>query len=776
MTMLDERAQDLGLSEAAEQPQIAPDPAETPPTEPEDDAAGPVLRPLLVAALVSSAAGFMTGGIFGEWIARGIGVAGALLGVGWGYLAVRSKRPTVIQATLLPVAFGVGLLTMLATSNGGSQIFSLMGDAVSSGRLLRPPVPFDPGWRPILIMMMALLGFVTATLSAGMRRPQLAILVAVPILGLTAISQPAEGEFIGGVGGFLPILLALGLMFGGDGRVSELGTAFELKRALRSAPLLAGGLALIVLLAQTDFLFPKPAYNPAEKPQKPKSIPLGEVRDRVLFEIEGDITGPWKTGVLDFYDGEAWRLPPFDEERLEEIPSSGIVDDTRVGDTTVKFTIRDLGTSSVMPGVIAPTKVTFSKDVDALYDPRTNALRMRTGRVPADLSFTMEMPKYPEGDKLRTARPPRRISEDLTYMPKAPAAVQQLLSAAPENPWERLEYVRSALNKVVIAVGAGEPSKDVPPSKVADLLVGSHEGSPFEIVAAEAMLARWAGIPARIGYGFDGVNDEDGTLTVRPKNGANWLEVNFEGYGWLPLVGTPPKAKSSLDTDENTKFDPTIEPSDDVAVELYVPIELESLRLLYQRIRSVIASVAPFALALGALYLAAPAIRRWLRRRRRRAWAHARGLRHEIAVEYAELRDAATDLNVGHPSETPLEYTLRVVDDAQHAELAWLVTRALYGDLAFELTDDDVQRATDMSASLRRRMSRAQPFQSRVLAVLSRASLKTPYTTEVPNVRAIRLRRPRRPAAARGRRRPMTRRQRLASRARGIRLRGRGRS
>ena len=772
MTLIDERPGEV--DEVREEPAAADLPV-LPASEPGADDTGPLLRPLAVAALVSSAAGFMTGGIFGEWIARGIGVGGALLGVAWSYLAVRSRRPLVVQLSLLPVAFAVGLITMLATSNGGSQIFGLMGDAISSGRLLRPPVPFDPGWRPILIMMMALLGFVTGTLSAAVQRPQLAILVAVPILGLTAISQPAEGEFIGGIGGFLPILLALGLMFGGDGRVAELGSAFEMKRALRSAPLLAGGLALVVVLAQTDFLFPKPAYNPAEKPQKPKSIPLGKVRDRVLFEIEGDITGPWKTGVLDFYDGKAWRLPPFDEDRFENVPSDGVVDPSRLGDTTVQFTIRDLGTSSVMPGVVAPTKVTFDGGVDALYDPRTNAMRMRTGRVPADLSYTMEMSKYPEGDHLKTARPPRRMSDDLTYMPDPPAVVEDLLAAAPTRPWERLEFVRAKLNAVVVAVGAGEPSKDVPPSKVADLLVGSHEGSPFEIVAAEAMLARWAGIPARIGYGFDGVNDEDGTLTVRPKNGSNWLEVNFDGYGWIPLIGTPPKAKSSLDTDENTKFDPTIVPSDDVAVELYVPIELESLRLLYQRIRSLIATLAPYLLALGAAYLSAPAARRWLRRRHRREWARQRGLRHEIAVEYAELRDAATDLNVGHPSETPLEYTLRVVDDAQHAELAWLVTRSLYGDLAFSLTDEDVERAAEMSASLRRRMSRAQPFQSRALAVLSRASLRTPYTTEVPNVRRlVRIRR-RRPTQQRGRRVPSTRRARFVKDV-GRRVRERRRS
>jgi len=143
------------------------------------------------------------------------------------------------------------------------------------------------------------------------------------------------------------------------------------------------------------------------------------------------------------------------------------------------------------------------KRKDVVYDARTGALRMRTGRVPVDLTYTMSAPKYPTDAQLKDASPARNVSKDLTYIPKAPPVVQQLLDAAPQTPWARLDYVRSKLNAVVIAVGAGEPSKDVPPSKVVDLLNGTHEGSPFEIVAAEAMLARWAGFPSRIGYGFD---------------------------------------------------------------------------------------------------------------------------------------------------------------------------------------------------------------------------------------------------------------------------------
>jgi hypothetical protein len=64
----------------------------------------------------------------------------------------------------------------------------------------------------------------------------------------------------------------------------------------------------------------------------------------------------------------------------------------------------------------------------------------------------------------------------------------------------------------------------------------------------------------------------------------------------------------------------------------------------------------------------------------------------------------------------------------------------MYGDLAGAVGDVDVRAADDMSASLRRRMWRAQPLQTRIAAFLSRTSLRRPYTLEVPNISPPRLR------------------------------------
>jgi len=167
---------------------------------------------------------------------------------------------------------------------------------------------------------------------------------------------------------------------------------------------------------------------------------------------------------------------------------------------------------------------------------------------------------------------------------------------------------------------------------------------------------------------------------------------------------------------------------------VYVPVKIETLTQLYERIRQQLFLLLPYALLLLLAYLVTPAAMKQWRRQKRRRWAESLGPRAQVAVEYAELRDLAHDLNVGDPLDTPLEYLKRTVDDDQHAELAWLVSRAMYGDLAAETSEEAARDAEELSTSLRRRMFRAQPFQVRVLATLSKASIRQPYTTEVPNV------------------------------------------
>lgn len=708
--------------------------------EPEGDEREPLdRRTLVAAALASAGAGLVAGGIFGSTGARLLGALAAVGGVAWNAVVVRSRRQSAMQLLFAPLALAAGAVTVLLGGESPAEIPDLVRDAVDAGRLLSPPVPFDVGWRPLLVLLFALLGYGAGWIGAVLGKPIGAVALPLPIIGLTAITQPDDAQFLAGLLAFAPLAAALAVLFstgGGAGLTRE----FELKRALRAG---AGGIVVVVALVamqQVTFLFPEPAYDPTDQPQKPRAVPLSEATDRVLLSVDAPpgFTGPWRTGALDIYDG-AWKLPGGTASRLVPIPADGIVDRNRLDvpePLTITVRTGDLGTSPVLPVVPTANHLRVDGLDNGRLDPRTGTVRVTEGRVPSGLTYAMTLPPYPSATELSQAGPLTGASsglDDLLEVPAAPRAIRNVLNAAPPSGWARLDHVRHQLLDNVTATGPGTPV-DTPPKLVEDLLVGSKKGTPFEIVAAQVLLARWAGFPARIGFGFNGgVEGPGGVLEVRPKHAAQWLEVHLDGYGWVPLLDVPPQAEASLDNPDDA--DSNIKASEDISVAVLVPVEVRDPRLLFEIVRARILQVLPLVSLVLLAWLASPWAARAIRSRRRLEWATELGPRARVGVAYAELRDVATDLGVGDPFATPIEYLGRVVEDDEHVQLAWVVSRTMYGDLALTVTDADADAAEEMARSLRQRLWRAQPLQTRALALVSRASLAAPYSDEAPNVR-----------------------------------------
>ncbi len=706
----------------------------------EEEPLAPVsMRPIFAAALSTSAAALVTGGIFGSWAARLFGLVVAVGGALLAAWVLRSKRPALAQFIVLPAFLVVAALSVLPSHSPG-DVVTLMREAVDAGRLLRPPVPFDPGWRPLFVIVLGMLGFGAAWIGAALDRPLFGVVLPIPLVGLAAITQPDSEQVLAGVFAFVPILAALGVLFGADSDGdTALDRKFELTRLARSAvPMVAMGLALVVL-GNTGFLFPDPVIDPNDRPQKPKSIPLSESQDRVLFTVDAPagFTGPWRTGVLDIYEDDAWKLPGSTTKKLVDLPADGVLDRSPVAaaaerpDVKVTLTTNDLGPTAVLPVVPTARSVKFASSPPKLkFDPRTGGMRVPSGRAPSKLAYTLTLPIYPTAKQLEAITKTTAKADEVAA-PSPPQPIQRLLARAPQGAFARLDYVRHQLLDHVTAKGGGSP-QDISPKRIVDLLEGSKKGSPYEIVAAQAVLARWAGFPARIGYGFNGVNNENGSLTVRPKNAAQWLEVRFDGFGWVPLLDIPPQAQADLDNKDKPD---QILPSEDIAVQVFIPIERVNQRLLFERVRDTAKQALPFVGVALALWLMTPVSLRTLRRRKREKWADGLGPRARIAVAYTEFRDAAADLALGDPFATPIEFLDRVQPDGEHSELAWLTSRTLYGDLAAVVTDEDARAGEELSLSLRTRLRQGQPLQSRVVGFLSKSSLLKPYTEEVPNVR-----------------------------------------
>ncbi|MGH2808315.1 MAG: transglutaminase domain-containing protein, partial [Actinomycetota bacterium] len=617
-------------------------------------------------------------------------------------------------------------------------------EAIRAGGLSQPPAPFDPGWRFLIVVLCVVLGAGATSLALATRRPKIGVAIPVPIVVGAAILQPPSSAVLASIVATVLLIGALSISFGADlSGAAGTSRSFELRRLAKGGGGLALLLVVLVALSQLGFLFDTEAKSQVIPPQKPEAQP--PLSDRVLFTVETDNRQPWRLGVLDVYEDNAWKYPPYDRARLEPVPADGSLGAEPVGADAVETTFEIVDVQGhVIPTLSLAAQLERVGSFAISTDPRTQTLELPDQRASRGMTYTVSAPPPPGEDVLSKAPKPSDEVAPFLEAPEPPETVQNLLARAPKgNLFDRLQFVRNQFYKDVVASGEGEPV-DVEPSRVAEMLDGA-EATPYEITAAEGLLARWAGVPARLGYGFYvGEEEASGTYEVHPEHGATWLEAYFEDVGWVSIVGKPPRAKPSTSLDEKNE-DPEILPSDELALVVHVPVKLASLRLLYEVVRFYVLLALPWVAAVLLSLVFYPGAVKLLRRFLRRYWASKHGVAGRILVTYCEFRDRMRDLSAAHPEATPLEFTNAIDPDEEHWELAWLVTRALWGDLRRDLRTEDAEAAEDLALSVTRRASRAQRPTTRTLAVASRRSLWDPYSREIPNLwprRRLRLPRP----------------------------------
>jgi hypothetical protein len=698
----------------------------------DDDAPPPLsaTRVAIVGALASAAAGVVLGGLFAGQLGRVVGVVAALLGASVVAAGLRTGR-TIVQYLALPAVFVGGYLAALVLPNPTGvhgTVPELIRQAISNGGLAHPPVPFDPGWRFLLVALVGVTAAAGVSLAAGFAKPRLAIALPLPLVLAGALNQPKGHELIGGGIALALMLAALAASYSAElaGR-ADVGRRFEVRQLGAAVGATAVALALLAGISHLSVLFPVPPQSSDAKPQKPKIVPLSAIKDRPLFDAPGP--GPWQVGAFTVLQDGSWLLPPYDANALVNLGPDGKAPDAPSGPTTsYDLTIRQID-GFTLPTPPEPVGLTGTS-VRVGYDPVRSVFRTRDGAAADGLKYTVTARQVPSGDQLAAVanHPVPPALKSYLDAPAVPTEVTQLLAKSPTpNPWDRLQTLRHKLYTSVVALSTGLPVPLTTTAIVNELNGGN--ATPFEIVSAEAVLARWADLPSRIGYGYYDASKPRGG-DFRPRDGANWLEVWFDGYGWVPILGTPLKAQSDLNAQH--KSTPHILATNQ-QLQIYVPVLNDDSRLAFEVVRFYVVRIVPIVVLVWLLWrgIAWPARR--IRGRRRRAWAREHGPAGRIAVAYANFRDKVRDLRLDDGRTTPIEFLAKVDNDSEHRELAWLATRALWGDLARDLRDEDAAAAEQLSRSLIGRLSRAQGELTRLGAVSSRASLRDPYDPTLPN-------------------------------------------
>lgn len=205
-----------------------------------------------------------------------------------------------------------------------------------------------------------------------------------------------------------------------------------------------------------------------------------------------------------------------------------------------------------------------------------------------------------------------------------------------------------------------------------DQMVGDDE----QYSVAMALLAGELGIPARVVMGFYPDEQDEGASSF-VANGDNlhaWVEVNFDGFGWVPFDPTPPE--DQVPNDQNTKpradpkpqvLQPPPPPQEPVDLPPTLPDdrEAEDESLNIAGIILAILAIGGISLAVIALLMSPFIVIGAWKASRRRARRSADHTADRIAGGWDELTDRAVD------------YGARLTPGATRGEEAVLVSDSL---------------------------------------------------------------------------------------------------
>ncbi len=151
----------------------------------------------------------------------------------------------------------------------------------------------------------------------------------------------------------------------------------------------------------------------------------------------------------------------------------------------------------------------------------------------------------PTPEQLAAAAPlnPGDLEQRFTDLPELDplvvAQVEQLVADAPDG-YARvraiLDFLTDGANGFTYSLSTAPGTSD---DDLADFLT-ERRGYCEQYAGAMAVMVRAAGMPARVALGYTpGTPLEDGTRLITSDDAHAWVEVYFDGYGWVPFDPTP---------------------------------------------------------------------------------------------------------------------------------------------------------------------------------------------------------------------------------------------
>uniref|UniRef100_UPI0028E4D8DF transglutaminase domain-containing protein n=1 Tax=uncultured Cellulomonas sp. TaxID=189682 RepID=UPI0028E4D8DF len=539
--------------------------------------------------------------------------------------------------TLQPPVGSAGTLLVAA------YVLALVGSAVAVSVALRARTGTAAASAALVPVVAAV-----ATIVLGTRRPLVAPLVTG--LALVVVLLPWAAWRAG--------LLRARRVVATAVLVVVAGTAGVL-----GAPLVAGGTERLVV---RDELVPP--FDPRAYPS-----PLSAFRDYVkkdlpLFTVTGLPDGARvRLATMDRYDGVVWNVAGDGSAQASgQFRRVGpLIETTARGERArVDFRIEELA------GIWLPT-VGLATSFDLEGTDTASGLRYNdatgtavlTGGLREGLEYGVDVvvPRVPEDSEVGRApasdlaQPPSAGVPDIAEITAAdvardagsPVQITRALAS-----WlSEKGYFSHGMDVSGTESLSGHGADRVTTLLGGDLMVGDGE----QYASAMALMVRKMGLPSRVVLGFVPEDGADGPVEVTGADVQAWVEVAFQGYGWVPFDATPPPEQTPQEEDLEKPSEPNpqvvqppppppgaVTPPDEDTEQPQTddPDAQDDRNALLWRIARVAGLVGLPLLVLAAPLLVVVALKaRRRRRRRRRGDPVAR-----VAGGWDEVLDTARDL------------------------------------------------------------------------------------------------------------------------------------
>ncbi|WP_022883052.1 transglutaminase-like domain-containing protein [Gryllotalpicola ginsengisoli] len=578
----------------------------------------------------------------------------------------------------------------------------------------------------------------------------LALLIATILLGTHQV-------FLGGVRGVVFTALALVWICwrqSADEASVSAGQSGSRRKLIGSATVVLGALLVgglvggLVQPAAADRFVARdeivPPFDPLDYPSPLAAFRkyVNDENKTVLFTESGLPKGSYvRLATMDAWDGVVWNVSADASTasgsgafRLlgRKLPEPSLF--TAGATTKATFTIKDY-TGVWLPSGSYPTGLQFEGD-DAEQTAQNVRVNSETGTVALTsgvtkgLSYQMEVTalKVPD-EKALAAIPPATLDPaDRQNVPDVVESTATQYAGDATTALQKLQNLQRSLQNLGY-LSHGRPDDSVPAragegaDRVVELLTQTPMvGDQEQYTTAFALMAGSLGFSTRVVLGAK-VPSQGGDVDITGNDVTAWVEVAFQGVGWVPFFPTPTKTDAPKEQTVKPKVIPQPQvrqpPRDHLKDDqLLTPVQTEDQHKKKQQKGFEIPVWAYWAggsLLLLAAIVFLPLLIVWLlKRRRRRKRSRGPGDR-QAAGAWAELRSALAELGLAAPAQVTTRRQLARHYETAGAAIGVAVPDGSLGPLAREVdhavfSADDVgpEAATALWASVDKVLEQAR--------------------------------------------------------------------